>query len=859
LPPAGTDTFGANAQVSITSRLGSETISFIGTVTIDRQAPHDDGGVEVEDLAITALDLHGLSATGNVSLSQSPSVASTGELRSLQQNSQFPASSFFDINVDAQVPSSGSYTNPPFYVHNETPLHLVPMSNGSEVHLDSWPSLGVKYGQHPAPCIRMLRNVLDPRTQDPWAPAEICVTDISVTLGPPPTPMPTSTPCSGTCPPTATPTEGPATGTRTPRPSATPTRTPTPFGPENPTFSVARGGPSGLHPAALLRIGQGGAPLPIAVTGNDNFASAWPIDLLPFAGIENTLNFTTEVGEPLNPGGCITTPPSVKGATAWFRFTAPATGSMNIDTNGGSIDTVLAVYTGSSVGALSPRACDDDSGEGRQSLIQDLAVTSGTTYYIQVGGFDAGTGPIHLNLTAPSGAGAGTASVTVAISCTALGLTTDGCDDGSDGDQDDIDALSFGDDTMANANPIAFSVAPGSQGVAASGVAAQAACSPPEPQADEFTSGRNGTNTLVLDGDSQGSGCPGGFGFGLNERPASDNLDALDGHPPNFVDENGDGVLDLPVYFALAPNSPSLAALAATSADIFWTIGFTPGVYASASNLGLQPTDDIDGLCLVDRGQTAHYDPGVDSILFSLKAGSPTLAAIGASAADVLAPGPSVRYRAAELGLQASDDLDAMKCFQTSGPSTVKVPVGDNWYCDPSHANGNVCETKVNVGDIVEWNWVGTAPHSVTACGASCNQPAGSPLFDSGVMTQGGHFEFSFNTPGTYLYYCTVHGPGQIGRIVVSAAGGSTPTQTAVPTPTRTPIPPTPAGRPGDSNCSGAVDSIDAALVLQLSAGLIHTLPCPQNGDVNSDGRTNSIDASLILQFVAGLLPHLPP
>jgi hypothetical protein len=147
----------------------------------------------------------------------------------------------------------------------------------------------------------------------------------------------------------------------------------------------------------------------------------------------------------------------------------------------------------------------------------------------------------------------------------------------------------------------------------------------------------------------------------------------------------------------------------------------------------------------------------------------------------------------------------------------------------------------------------------VTACGASCNQPAGSPLFDSGVMTQGGHFEFSFNTPGTYLYYCTVHGPGQIGRIVVSAAGGSTPTQTAVPTPTRTPVPPTPAGRPGDSNCSGAVDSIDAALVLQLSAGLIHTLPCPQNGDVNSDGRTNSIDASLILQFVAGLLPHLPP
>ena len=358
-----------------------------------------------------------------------------------------------------------------------------------------------------------------------------------------------------------------------------------------------------------------------------------------------------------------THPPFVKGATAWYRFTAPATGSINIDTNGSSFDTVLAVYTGSTLNGLSPRACDDDGGQGLQSLIADLAVTSGTTYYIQVGGFAADDGPIHLNLTAPNTAGAQTQGASVAISCTALGLTASGCGDGSTGPQDDIDALSFGADTIPNANPIAFSVAPGSQGVAGSAVAAQAACSPPEPQADEFTSGRNGTNTLVLDGDGQGSGCPGGFGLGLTERPVSDNLDALDGHPPDFVDTNGDGQLDLPVYFGLAPNSPSLTALGATSADILWTIGFSPGVYASAATLGLQPTDVIDGLCLVDRGQTAVYDPGLDSILFSLKAGSPTLTAIGASAADVLVPGPSVRYRAAELGLLSSDDLDAMKCF----------------------------------------------------------------------------------------------------------------------------------------------------------------------------------------------------
>jgi hypothetical protein len=54
------------------------------------------------------------------------------------------------------------------------------------------------------------------------------------------------------------------------------------------------------------------------------------------------------------------------------------------------------------------------------------------------------------------------------------------------------------------------------------------------------------------------------------------------------------------------------------------------------------------------------------------------------------------------------------------------------------------------------------------------------------------------------------------------------------------------------------VTSIDAALILQLDAGLLQSLPCEASGDVNGDGLLNSIDAALILQYVAGLLPSLP-
>lgn len=63
-----------------------------------------------------------------------------------------------------------------------------------------------------------------------------------------------------------------------------------------------------------------------------------------------------------------------------------------------------------------------------------------------------------------------------------------------------------------------------------------------------------------------------------------------------------------------------------------------------------------------------------------------------------------------------------------------------------------------------------------------------------------------------------------------------------------------PAHLPPDLNCDGSVNTIDAALVLQLGAGIVDALPCGDLGDVSADGHVDSVDAAIIMQFDAGLI-----
>lgn len=129
----------------------------------------------------------------------------------------------------------------------------------------------------------------------------------------------------------------------------------------------------------------------------------------------------------------------------------------------------------------------------------------------------------------------------------------------------------------------------------------------------------------------------------------------------------------------------------------------------------------------------------------------------------------SLRLNSVLAGLVVGIGVLLASSGGASAQAAVKVPVGDIWFCSEAYSD-SVCTTETSAGDTVVWDFSGVdLPHSATACGSSCDSPTGSPLWDSGIISDGSSYQYRFENPGTYLYYCVVH-PYQRGQIVVTAA-----------------------------------------------------------------------------------------
>lgn len=119
-------------------------------------------------------------------------------------------------------------------------------------------------------------------------------------------------------------------------------------------------------------------------------ATAFELTFSPPSLSGTNVDATFEVDEPDHAaiGGPAT--------SVWWKFTAPAAGTVNMNTDGSDFDTVLAVYTGASVDALSEIASNDDGDNPPQSTIS-FAVVNGVEYHVAVDGYGGAVGNIILN------------------------------------------------------------------------------------------------------------------------------------------------------------------------------------------------------------------------------------------------------------------------------------------------------------------------------------------------------------------------------------------------------------------------------------------------------------------------------
>jgi hypothetical protein len=114
--------------------------------------------------------------------------------------------------------------------------------------------------------------------------------------------------------------------------------------------------------------------------GSDTFATATPIEWGTASAATPNSGLTTETGEPA----------AGYGRTAWWSFTPAETGWIALHTHAspGAADTVLSLYTGSTVDTLTLVATNDDQYAGLTTSQIVASVMAGVEYHVQVDAYD---------------------------------------------------------------------------------------------------------------------------------------------------------------------------------------------------------------------------------------------------------------------------------------------------------------------------------------------------------------------------------------------------------------------------------------------------------------------------------------
>ncbi len=159
------------------------------------------------------------------------------------------------------------------------------------------------------------------------------------------------------------------------------------------SYRLSAGATFSLQPPVIvLPYVLGGFPPP----ENDAFADALTVTGFPVVTTGSNVGATAEVDEPGHADG-----DAMPNGSVWWKWTAPFTGEVSITTEGSDFDTLLGVYTGTSVNTLT--LIGEHDGEPPDYLISTVTFTAqqGVTYYIAVDGYLSDVGDITLSILNP--------------------------------------------------------------------------------------------------------------------------------------------------------------------------------------------------------------------------------------------------------------------------------------------------------------------------------------------------------------------------------------------------------------------------------------------------------------------------
>jgi len=162
----------------------------------------------------------------------------------------------------------------------------------------------------------------------------------------------------------------------------------------------------------------------------------------------------------------------------------------------------------------------------------------------------------------------------------------------------------------------------------------------------------------------------------------------------------------------------------------------------------------------------------------------------------------------------------------------------------------------IEEGGTVTWENTDNAAHT-----ASSGTPEGGPdgVFDSSLMMVNGSFSFTFDSAGTYPYFCMVH-PWMQGTVVVG--GTSTPADTVPP---QVLVPDDITLQTEDQNGASAtfnpqaIDNIDELITPTCSPASGSVFPIGTTEVVctatDSSGNTSSNSFNVIIEYTGSLIP----